>query len=82
MRLTRGAELPSQQAIKESSMKVIALTTAQQSQAASLKAAVISAQAALIAANKALNTYLVSISGIKVPHRNTLTDDGTAVVTQ
>jgi hypothetical protein len=63
-------------------MKTLALTTAQQSQAATLKSAVTSAQTAVQAARKALNTYLQTAASAPKHARVSLTDDGTTIVIQ
>lgn len=69
-------------------MKVVTLTAAQQTQAATLKAAVVTTQTAAQTARTALQTFLNTAAGITPPakgkpapfHRINLTDDGTSIV--
>jgi hypothetical protein len=63
-------------------MKSVALTTAQQTQAASLKAAFVTAQQAAKTAHTAYMTFLSTAAGVPVTpgQRLQLTDDGTSVV--
>jgi hypothetical protein len=69
-------------------MKVVALTTEQQTQAAALKATVTSTQTAAQAARVALQSFLNTAAGITPSakgrpapfQRVSLTDDGTSVV--
>ncbi len=61
-------------------MKVTTLTSTQQSEAATLKASLVSAQTAYSVALKAFNTYLKAASGALKNQRAHLTDDGTTVV--
>jgi hypothetical protein len=71
-------------------MKAYTLTTDQQTEAAALKAAVLTAQAALVAANQALTAYLTSAtcnlagsppsSTLKSGQRLQLTADGTMAI--
>jgi hypothetical protein len=63
-------------------MKAYTLTSPQQNEAATLKAAVATAQAALIAANRALAAYLATSAGVTLSagQRLQLTSDGTSVI--
>lgn len=59
-------------------MKIVTLSSTQQTQAQALKAAVVSTQASFIAARKALNVYLHTLSPKSKSVQ--LTDDGTTLV--
>jgi len=61
-------------------MKVITLTSPQQTQAASLKAAVATAQAAYVTAQQAYVAFLKAAASATGTQTAKLTDDGTSVV--
>jgi len=62
-------------------MKAHTLTAPQQTQAATNKAAVATARAALQAALKTQNEYLQTSAGVPANSRVQLSDDGTCVIT-
>ena len=61
-------------------MKTATLTTPQQTEAATLKAAAATARAALVAAQDALTSYLRTSVGATASQRVQLSDDGTTVI--
>jgi hypothetical protein len=66
-------------------MQVVSLTGPQQTQAASLKAALATAQSAHVAARDAYQNYLEACAAAGSPpvasfHKLVLTDDGTAII--
>ncbi len=61
-------------------MKAVTLTAPQQAQAASNKAALVTAQAAYIAAQKTHSDYLRTSAGVASSTRVQLSDDGTTVI--
>jgi hypothetical protein len=62
-------------------MKAITLTAPQQTQAATNKAAVTAARAALVAAVSTQNAYLQTAVGLPATAKVQLSDDGTMVIT-
>jgi hypothetical protein len=61
-------------------MRVITLTAPQQTQAATNKAALATAQAAYVAAQQTAINYLRTVAGLPANARVSLSDDGTMVI--
>ena len=61
-------------------MKAVTLTTPQQTQAASNKAALATARAAMIAAQQTYMNYLRTSAGVAANVKVELSDDGTMVI--